>query len=503
MVDAEGKHVFISYVREDTDKVDALCAVLEAAQVPYWRDRTALGPGDAWKAKIRQAIRDKSLVFLACFSANSRAKEKSYMNEELTLAAEEFRQMPPGRTWLIPVRFDAGEVPDWDLGAGRGLSDLNYSDLFGTDHMAHVARLVTTIHRLIGDKRSDPATALAAVEQAAEADRADILKRLTKEMLLEPSRRIELDDLVSQEVQRVVDALQGSDRVAGPLAGTNDAQVVQIAGNARDLLGLTEPFCASLQVAARWAAPQSLTPWANGLRLFTAATARIEGGIQALVELRHLPGMIGIMTASLACVSSGNWQNLKTLVADQSVRSKYENKPLPIIEATDPYKPFVSAEWAAHALARAEIHEKELAEALADFRENKVGKYKTPVAEWLHHILRPIFADQWPDELTYSAEFDRAEVFLGILVQDATNVRTTASAGGPSWVRSHWHGRSAWRVAHSHANPLDDFIHEFATQGRLWGPLQAGLFGGDEDRARAALEAYGAAFKEAVHRRMF
>lgn len=114
----EGKHVFVSYVREDNAKVDQLCAVLEAARIPYWQDRKSLGPGDAWKAKIREAIRGGSLVFLACFSDNSRAKAKSHMNEELTLAVEEYRKMPPGRTWLIPVRFDAGDVPEWDLGAG-------------------------------------------------------------------------------------------------------------------------------------------------------------------------------------------------------------------------------------------------------------------------------------------------------------------------------------------------------------------------------------------------
>ena len=130
--------------------------MLEAAQIPYWRDRDALGPGDAWKAKIREAIRDGSLVFLACFSNNSRAKDKSYMNEELTIAAEEFRKMPPGRTWIIPVRFDDGDVPEWDLETGRTLTDFNYSDLFGPGHMANAARLVTTINRLLRGEDSEP-----------------------------------------------------------------------------------------------------------------------------------------------------------------------------------------------------------------------------------------------------------------------------------------------------------------------------------------------------------
>lgn len=72
----EPNHVFISYVHEGNDEVDKLCRVLEAAGILYWRDRNDLGPGDAWKAKIRSAVRDGALVFIACFSDQSRAKQK-------------------------------------------------------------------------------------------------------------------------------------------------------------------------------------------------------------------------------------------------------------------------------------------------------------------------------------------------------------------------------------------------------------------------------------------
>jgi len=142
---AAARHVFISYVHEDDDQVDALCRLLEAAQIPYWRDRTSLDPGDAWKAKIRSAIRDGSLVFLACISESYRNRDRSHMNEELTIAAEEFRSMPPGRTWLIPVRFDEGGIPEWDLGAGRSLGDLNYVDLFGDGYASQAVALVSLL----------------------------------------------------------------------------------------------------------------------------------------------------------------------------------------------------------------------------------------------------------------------------------------------------------------------------------------------------------------------
>lgn len=205
--DDGGKRVFVPYVREDSAEVDALCKVLDAANISYWRDRTALGPGDAWKAKIRDAIRSGSLVFLACFSNRSRAKPKSYMNEELTLAIEEYRKMPPGHTWIIPIRFDSGDVPEWDLGAGRVLSDLNYWDLFGDVYTPNAILLATKIHDLMGHTQLDPAAALEAVKQATTSDRTNLLKKLTKDMVLDPARRIELDDLVSQEVERIIKAI--------------------------------------------------------------------------------------------------------------------------------------------------------------------------------------------------------------------------------------------------------------------------------------------------------
>jgi len=31
---------------------------------------------------------------------------------------------------------------------------------------------------------------------------------------------------------------------------------------------------------------------------------------------------------------------------------------------------------------------------LKDFTERNNGKYHTPIAEWMHHVLRPLFADQ-------------------------------------------------------------------------------------------------------------
>ncbi|MDF8263209.1 toll/interleukin-1 receptor domain-containing protein [Luteipulveratus flavus] len=495
------KHVFISYVREDAEKVDSLCRVLEAAQIPYWRDRSALGPGQAWKAKIRQAIRDGSLMFLACFSDSSRAKDKSYMNEELTLAADEFRLRPPDREWLIPVRFDAGEVPHWDLGAGRSINDLNYSNLFGDGHAAEAAKLVTTIHRVMGEKRLDTASTVAAIEQATNADRTDLVKRLTKEMLLDPTRQIELDDLVTREAQRVLSVLKDPDRVSGPLGGSAEEQVIRVATEAQELCAIAQPFCASLHAATRWANPTALTPWSNGIRAFVQAATKIEGGAEALLRIRHVPGLIALMTAGVGCVASDRWANLKTLVVDPYVRDRYQEQPLSLLEATHPYAPFDDQGWVSSSLARAAQRDVPVADAFKKLKEDQV-KLHTPVADWLFAVLRPVLADHLPDDDMYAAAFDRAEVMLGVLAQDAVNLRRASSNDGQIWGSSHWFGRSTWRSAHSFtASPVRDLQHELATQGGGWAPLSAGLFGEDPERAKTALDEYAEDFGKVARSR--
>jgi TIR domain len=114
MSDAPIHHAFVSYVHEDADAVDQLVSVLQAASIPVWKDTENLWPGEDWQQKIRGAIEDGSLAFIACFSTSSVQKVKTYMNAELILAVEQIRLMKPGHVWLLPVRLDDCELPHFD-----------------------------------------------------------------------------------------------------------------------------------------------------------------------------------------------------------------------------------------------------------------------------------------------------------------------------------------------------------------------------------------------------
>lgn len=149
-------HVFISYVREDSDRVDQLQHTLQEAGILVWRDTAHLWPGQDWRIEIRRAITHNALVFIACFSQASLARDKSYQNEELTLAIEQLRLRPVDQPWLIPIRFDECEIPDRDIGGGRTLSAIQRADLFGNRAGENAGLLVAAIRRNLERRSSEP-----------------------------------------------------------------------------------------------------------------------------------------------------------------------------------------------------------------------------------------------------------------------------------------------------------------------------------------------------------
>ncbi|OAZ41469.1 hypothetical protein A9Z40_01980 [Microbacterium arborescens] len=492
MATGDAQHVFISYVKEDKASVDKLCRILEAAQIPYWRDRKDLAPGDAWKQKIREAVRSGSLTFLACFSDASRSRTKSYMNEELTLAVDEFRLRPPGATWLIPVRFDEGEVPAWDLGGGRTLDDLNYADLFGESYAENAAGLIATINRLMGSAGVSPATTQAALSEAEGGRRSALLARLTKEMLPDPSRRIELDDLISQETRRVVRSIEKDDRfqMATLPSGTDD-QIIAIVEGARAYWALVEPMCWSLQIAARWADAETFKTWAKAVQSIAAEGLKPLGGMSALVNLRALPALCLLMVGGVAAHGQERWENLRSLAVDAQV--SVHGVKLPLVDSLYPYTPFRDDQWVPNVLARSVIQGQDAATVLAAYSSNEASRYYTPVEEWLHHVLKPLFEDQFVADVDYDAAYSATEILFGLLSQDAA-IQQRENGGWRSG--SHWFGRSTWQARYGRRDPVADVTEGLEEKQTGWAPLKAGLFGGRYERATEAAAQYREVFEK-------
>jgi hypothetical protein len=52
--------------------------------------------------------------------------------------------------WLIPVRLDDCDIPDWDLGAGRTLASIQRSDLFGQHRQDATDGLIQAVKHILG-----------------------------------------------------------------------------------------------------------------------------------------------------------------------------------------------------------------------------------------------------------------------------------------------------------------------------------------------------------------
>lgn len=122
-------HVFISYVRDNSEEVQRLCQVLSEHGITVWLDRDSIYPGYRWKDAIRKAIRTGDF-FIACFSREYTERSKTYMNEELILAIEELRQRPTDRAWFIPVLLSDVEIPDREIGGGETLRSIQWISLY-------------------------------------------------------------------------------------------------------------------------------------------------------------------------------------------------------------------------------------------------------------------------------------------------------------------------------------------------------------------------------------
>lgn len=478
-------HVFISYLSEDSAQIDELQAALEAADFIVWRDKDKLWPGDDWQAEIRKAIRGGSFVFLACFSSNLAKREKSYQFEELILAAEEFRQRPPGTSWLITARLDECEIPEIDLGAGRTLGyTIHRADLFGPQKSAQIARLVVAIQRAMGASPGTPPASVSKV--AADAGRAgsDVVERL-RELLRNPTLVMDYDEYLSELRARIVTALANRDEF--PL--NVPPGVTQIdEGLARDWVkrirrydDLMAPALIPLKLIAMYGSQAHEQELTRTLQI-VAHEARSDIESDIFTVAHEYPAVLMTYALALGAQAKQNYSMLRAATADVQI-SIPGNMRVPFILTSGSQSLVGVDRWRVPGtiLCLEDDGAPPTSEDISNLL-SQGGKRFTPVSDHLYTVLAPLFKEQFAVDTDYAEAFDRVEVLLDAISEDArTQVeRYYGSHGG--------YGRYTWRHKWSDRGPETVMLEEARAQGAGWTPLLSGLFGGSSERAIAALE---------------
>jgi hypothetical protein len=477
-------HAFISYVHEDADRVRSIISALRAADVPVWTDKTKLSPGEDWQLTIRKAIQRNSLAFLAVFSTNSQARSKSYQHEELNLAVEQFRLHPPGRVWLIPVRLDDCQLPEYQLGAGRTLASLQRADLFGDDANDEMIRLVTAVLRVLGEGLVDSASIKASITQADQASRGAILSTALKSMLTDPARKIELNDLVQAEADRARNGLLDEERFPRVIPLNADTETTRRVVERFDAYwSIIEPLAKALVVGCAWGDADQSTVWTRAIRSVASTIDGPRSGNSYLLAMQEYPVQGLIYAAALGAMARKNYASLKAVTEDPIIRENNERSPA--ISHMAPYG-YVEPFKAAANLLAFQSDGKVVDDATISQWMNRGGLRRTPISDHFHAILAQLLNELVPDAEDYADLFDETEVLMGVIATDAH----LQAAKENRYIGGMWFGRFTWKQGRANRHIHRRMQAEFEQQGPNWAPLKAGLFGGSEERARVALENY-------------
>jgi formylglycine-generating enzyme required for sulfatase activity len=101
--------VFLCHASLDKPRVRELYRYLRRRGIRPWFDEIDLVGGQDWQVEIPKALATSDAIII-CLTKNSVDKE-GYVQKEIKFALDRALEMPEGRNFLIPVRFEECEVP--------------------------------------------------------------------------------------------------------------------------------------------------------------------------------------------------------------------------------------------------------------------------------------------------------------------------------------------------------------------------------------------------------
>ena len=101
--------VFLCHASTDKPKVRELYRYLKRRGIQPWFDEEHLVGGQDWQVEIPKALATSDAIII-CLTKNSVDKE-GYIQKEIKFALDKALEMPEGRIFLIPVKFEECEVP--------------------------------------------------------------------------------------------------------------------------------------------------------------------------------------------------------------------------------------------------------------------------------------------------------------------------------------------------------------------------------------------------------
>lgn len=125
--------IFLSYAREDKDKVEQIYRKLQAERINAWLDVADLLPGQNWDRVVKKAIQNARFVLV--FLSNHSIGKRGYIQKEISEALDLADRMPEDDIFIIPVRLENCLVPD-------RLAKWHWVDIFEPDGFKKITNVL-------------------------------------------------------------------------------------------------------------------------------------------------------------------------------------------------------------------------------------------------------------------------------------------------------------------------------------------------------------------------
>jgi hypothetical protein len=210
-----------------------------------------------------------------------------------------------------------------------------------------------------------------------------------------------------------------------------------------------------------------------------------------LHSLSVLPATLTLYAGTIAALDGDNYGAVRALTTDALVSASINtavSTKVPVITRIGPWDA-IPDEIDLVALRAAQTEQELTDHLLAGIANGDFRKRRFAWSTYLFNVL-----DGTVGRHRYAELFDQAEMLFSLILVDLIlHLRQP--------VVEPWLGRfvdsDSWRFEDS---AVGRFLNDAATQGPAWPPVVAGMFDGQPDRARVAVEYLAPAIRKASHR---
>lgn len=275
---------------------------------------------------------------------------------------------------------------------------------------------------------------------------------IVKEYISDPRYRIQLDDLVTREIRRIL--FETSDDIF-PVQ-TADVSTDDFVDRLNSYEAILKDLQSIIILLSHWGAEEH-RPVLRKIIARVVDNKTASGGKVIWLALRYYPSWLLLYSGGIAAISSGNYDNLFTILTT-TVGPKYSGgNDEAIIKIV--------------VRETLEIERTNIFKTLPGYERLYV-----PKSEYLFKALQPVLDDMLFLGNSYESMFDRFETFQALVYADLASDSQGRVWGPP--------GRFAYkhRDRGSDSGSFSEVVSEAKTQGENWPPLKAGFFNGSYER---------------------